>query len=243
MSASSAAFPVADRSDYDLAETLGSQPGFIAVPGSASRQRPIPVTATEAEFSVYHRDPDVQRMLRVRNGDDSAFEELVEAYQDRIISIFSHLLGEPQAAEDLAQEVFLRVYRARKRYEPTAKFSTWLFHIANNLAINKKRSSATRKEVALHGTESNPVNPAINFAAEKSGLMPSRQLDKSELRQVVRQAMESLNERQRMALLLNKFEEMSYIDIAAAMDLSVQAVKSLLTRARENLKEQLEPYL
>lgn len=201
------------------------------------------MTATEAEFSVYHRDPDVQRMLRVRNGDDAAFEELVEAYQDRIISIFSHLLGEPQAAEDLAQEVFLRVYRARKRYEPTAKFSTWLFHIANNLAINKKRSSATRKEVALHGTESNPVNPVISFAMEKSGLMPSRQLDKSELRQVVRQAMESLNERQRMALLLNKFEEMSYIDIAAAMDLSVQAVKSLLTRARENLKEQLEPYL
>lgn len=201
------------------------------------------MTATEAEFSVYQRDPDVQRMLRVRNGDDVAFEELVAAYQDRIISIFTHLLGEPQAAEDLAQEVFLRVYRARKRYEPTAKFSTWLFHIANNLAINKRRSAASRKEVALQGTDSGPLNPVANLVPEKSALMPTRQLDKSELRLLVRQAMESLNERQRMALLLNKFEEMSYIDIAAAMDLSVQAVKSLLTRARENLKEQLEPYL
>lgn len=203
------------------------------------------MVATEADFSVYLRDPDVQRMLRVRNGDDSAFSELVELYQNRIISIFSHLLGEPQAAEDLAQEVFLRVYRAKNRYEPTAKFSTWLFHIANNLAINKRQSAYRRKEIGFDSSQSASSSSLQQgqLIAEKSALMPTRQFDKSELRQLVRDALDSLSERQRMALLLNKFEHMSYVDIAAAMDLTPQAVKSLLTRARENMREKLESYL
>lgn len=200
---------------------------------------------SETEQSIYSRDPDVQLMLRVREGDEAAFAQLVESYQDRLISIFAHLMGDTQGAEDLAQEVFLRVYQARQRYEPTAKFSTWLFHIANNLAINRRQKAARRKEVTLNGSDSGPlgVRPAEQLIAEKSALMPGRQLDKNELRQKVREAMESLNERQRLALLLNKFEQMSYVDIAASMELSVQAVKSLLTRARENLREKLEEYL
>lgn len=199
----------------------------------------------ETEQNVWLRDPDVQRMLRVRDGDESAFAELVDAYQDRLIGIFSHVLGDTSAAEDLAQEAFLRVYRARDRYQPTAKFATWLFRIANNLATNRRRSMSRRKEVSLRVTESGPLGPRPEekLATEKSAMMPARQLDKQEMRDIVRASLETLNDRQRMALLLNKFEHMSYADIAAAMDLSVQAVKSLLTRARENLRSQLEPYL
>lgn len=192
---------------------------------------------------VWLRDPDVQRMLRVKDGDESAFAELVDAWQDRLIGIFTHVLRDSAAAEDLAQEAFLRVYRARHRYQPTAKFSTWLFRIANNLATNRRRSVSRRKEVSLKGTASGVLRPEADLAKEKSALMPARQFDAQEMREIVRQSLETLNERQRMALLLNKFEHMSYSDIAASMDLSVSAIKSLLTRARENLRAQLEPYL
>lgn len=200
---------------------------------------------SEPQQNAWLRDPDVQRMLRVRDGDDVAFGELVEAYQDRLIGIFAHMLQDQQSAEDLAQDVFLRVYRARERYEPTAKFATWLFRIANNLAINRRRKLSRQKEVQLKVSESGPLGPRPEekLATDKSAHMPTRRVDKQEMREIVRQAMESLNERQRMALLLNKFEHMSYADIAESMDLTVQAVKSLLTRARENLRTKLEPYL
>ena len=199
----------------------------------------------QIDQNAWLRDPDVQRMLRVRDNDEAAFGELVEAYQNRLIGIFTHVLHDSAAAEDLAQEAFLRVYRARHRYQPTAKFATWLFRIANNLASNRLRSLSRRKEVSMKGADSGQQTAGSpeQLAMEKSGLMPARQLDKQEMREVVRQSLDTLNDRQRMALLLNKFEHMSYSDIAASMDLSVQAVKSLLTRARENLRLQLEPYL
>jgi len=205
----------------------------------------MPAVSPETDQNAWLRDPDVQRMLRVREGDEAAFAELVEAYQDRVIGIFAHMLQDQQAAEDLAQDVFLRIYRARERYQPTARFATWLFRIANNLASNRLRSLATRREVNLKGSDSGPLGarPEEQLFLEKSGLMPTRQLDRQEMQQLVRSALETLNERQKMALLLNKFEHMSYADIAAAMDLSVQAVKSLLTRARESLKSRLEPFL
>lgn len=193
----------------------------------------------------YLSDPDVQLMLRVKNGDDDAFTQLVTAYQDRLISVFVHLLHDQETAEDLAQEVFMRVYRSRDRYQPTAKFSTWLFRIANNLASNSRRSKGRRREVSLVGSDSGPLGarPEESLIAEKSGLMPTRQLDKTEMRSVVRSAMDSLSDRQKMAVLLHKFEQMSYADIGASMDMTPAAVKSLLSRARENLRIMLEPYM
>ncbi len=191
------------------------------------------------------RDPDVRLMLQVRDGDAAAFEELVQRYQSRLVGILGHLVGSRESAEDLAQEVFLRVYRARSRYVPGAKFSTWLFTIANNVASNARRSLSRRKEVTLDARESGPLgaHPIEQMATAASGLMPARQLDHAEMCDVVRLAIQSLNERQRMAVLLNKFEGMSYADIAETMNLSPMAIKSLLTRARLNLKEVLEPYL
>ena len=102
------------------------------------------VAGDAAEQSYLH-DPDVQLMLRVKEGDDEAFTRLMEAYQDRLTGIFYHILQNQEAAEDLAQDVFLRVYRARHTYQPTAKFSTWLFRIANNLASNSRRSHGRRR--------------------------------------------------------------------------------------------------
>ena len=190
-------------------------------------------------------DPDVRLMLQVRAGDAAAFTELVERYRNRLLTVLEHLVGNHEQAEDLAQEVFLRVFRASHRYEPGAKFSTWLFTIANNVASNALRSRSRRREVGVpegNGSDSAPMQ-LDQLAKAASGAMPTRALDRAEQAQMVRQAVASLSERQRMALLLAKFEGMSYQDIAQTMDLSVQAIKSLLSRARVNLKEILSPYV
>lgn len=191
------------------------------------------------------RDPDVRLMLAVAEGDAQAFEELVLRYQCRLVNVLEHLVGSRDQAEDLAQEVFLRVYRARQSYQPGAKFATWLFTIANNVASTALRTRSRRREVSLafrdSGTSS--VGRMDALVQASSGQMPARQLDNAEMRQIVQLALESLNERQRMAVLLNKFEGMSYEDIAQSMELTPKAIKSLLSRARLNLREVLEPYL
>ena len=181
-------------------------------------------------------------MLRVKEGDEAAFAKIVTTYQDRLISIFRNLVGDQEAAEDLTQELFLRIYRARHGYQPNAKLSTWVFRIATNLASNSRRSKGRRKEVQLKSSESGPLGtrPAEKLLADKSSLMPSRQFDRQEMQKLVHQALETLSERQRIALLLHKFEGMSYADIGEAMELSPQAVKSLLSRARESLRTKLE---
>jgi len=184
-------------------------------------------------------------MLEVRDDNAGAFEELMLRYQNRLVTVIEHLVGDRDQAEDLAQEVFLRVYRSRKSYTPGAKFSTWLFTIANNAASNALRSRNRRREVSLAGRESGPLgaSPLEAIVQASSGQMPARQLDKAEMRDIVHLALGSLGERQRLAVLLSKFEEMSYADIAEAMELSPQAIKSLLSRARVNLRDVLAPYL
>src|SRR5436309_9369438 len=184
-------------------------------------------------------------MLEVRRGDAAAFEELVRRYRDRLLTVLEHLVGHREQAEDLAQDVFVRVFKARERYAPEAKFSTWLFTIANNVASNALRSRSRRREVGVpegNGADSAPMS-LDQMAKAASGFMPTRALDKAEQAEMVRHAVAALNERQRMALLLAKFEGMSYQDIGQTMGLSVQAIKSLLSRARVNLKEMLTPYV
>jgi len=183
-------------------------------------------------------------MLRVAADDAWAFEELMRRYQNRVVGVLAHLVGRRDMAEDLAQDVFLRVYRARQRYVPASKFSTWLFTITNNVASNALRSLSRRKEVNLTPkVDQSGGNPIEVAALAASGLMPTRQLDKSEISEVVRLAVECLNERQRMAVLLAKFEHLSYAEIGQVMDMTPQAIKSLLSRARSNLRAILEPYL
>ena len=184
-------------------------------------------------------------MLEVRDDNAEAFAELMLRYQKRIVSRLTHLAGLCDQSEDLAQEVFLRVYRARKRYVPGSKFSTWLYTIAHNVASNALRSRARRKEVNLApaGSGELATDPLDYAAVASSGLAPTRQLDKAELRVLVQLAGGELSERKRMAVLLNKFEHLSYEEIGEVMNMSGPAVKSLLSRARANLRQVLEPYL
>jgi RNA polymerase sigma-70 factor (ECF subfamily) len=184
-------------------------------------------------------------MLRVRDADDTAaFSELVERFQHRLVAVMHHLIGSADEAEDLAQEVFLRVYRTRKKYTPKAKFSTWLFTIANNLALNALRDRQRRPVLPLEVRDSGPLGPRpAETLAPTRDEPPAHNLQQQELADVIRQALDGLNERQRMAIVLNKFEDMNYADIAEVMGLSAKAVKSLLSRARCKLREALQGYI
>jgi RNA polymerase sigma-70 factor (ECF subfamily) len=189
-------------------------------------------------------DPSTALMLRVRDGDAGAFEELVGLWQDRLVTLFRHHTGDHSTAEDLAQEVFLRVYRARAGYQPTAKFSTWIHTIANNVASDLRQRAYRRLErgVPMNVSASQSGIGLEQIAVAASGQRPARQADRGELQDIVQRAIAGLGDNQRMAVLLAKFEDCSYDEIAAAMGLSVPAVKSLLHRAREQLREALEPY-
>jgi len=190
------------------------------------------------------RDPDIRIMLRVRDDDPAAFAELVELFNHRLITVLHHLLGNADEAEDLAQEVFLRVYRVRKKYRPRAKFSTWLFTIANNLALNTLRSRQRKPVVPLNVRDSGPLGPRPAEQLVKDRLnQPVQHMQQQELAGIVRKALDELNERQRVAVVLNKFEDMNYAEIAEVMGLTTKGVKSLLSRARENLRVALKDYI
>ncbi len=198
----------------------------------------------ESSQQMALRDPDIRLMLRVRTDDPTAFGELVECYQHRLITILHHLVNNHQEAEDLAQEVFLRVYRNRKKYHPRAKFSTWLFTIAHNLALNALRTRQRRPAVPLDVRDSGPLGPrpAEQMVRDRGGA-PTERIQHQELARLIQQALEGLNDRQRLAVVLNKFEDMNYAEIADVMGLTPKAVKSLLSRARENLRVALRNYI
>jgi RNA polymerase sigma-70 factor (ECF subfamily) len=197
---------------------------------------------SSAQFAL--RDPDIRLMLRVRADEPGAFEELVNLYQHRLIAVMHHLVGNNEEAEDLAQEVFLRIYRARATYTPQAKFSTWLFTIANNLALNALRSRQRKPVVPLAINDSGPLGPRpAEQLVRDQAAQPNQRLQQQELAAVIQRAIAGLNERQRMAVVLNKFEDMNYAEIAEVMNLSTKAVKSLLSRARMNLRVALQAYV
>lgn len=175
-------------------------------------------------------DPDIQAMLRFKAGDEQAFDEIVRKHQKNVLNLVYRYLSDATQAEDVAQEAFIRVYRARANYEPSAKFSTWLYRITVNLCLNEIRS---RKSA---GPRVAPVNDLLE---EPAGEHPDSQLDQRELQQAVKDAIDALPENQRMAVLLARYEDMSYDEIAEAMNLSLEAVKSALHRAKENLKQKL----
>jgi RNA polymerase sigma-70 factor (ECF subfamily) len=196
----------------------------------------LPTTISREETAA---DPDVQRMLRVCRGDQAAFNELVELYYDRVVFVIEHL-GRGQQAEDLAQEVFLRVYRARHSYRPESKFSTWLFVIANNVVRNARRSLARRREVQASACD---VQRGPHYEPVCEGQRDSQPVEESmrtELRQTVRDAVGDLNARQRTAILLYHFKGMSYAEVADSMNTTLAATKALLHRARLSLRGPLQ---
>jgi RNA polymerase sigma-70 factor (ECF subfamily) len=175
-------------------------------------------------------DPDIELMLRFQRGDPSAFEELVKKHTRGVLNLVYRYLGDAGRAEDVSQDIFVKVYRARMKYEPKAKFSTWLYRIAVNHCLNEIR--ARRSQPALAA----PVNDLLE---EPSGENPDSRLSRAELQRAVKAAIDSLPENQRMAVILARYEEMSYDEIARTMGMSLEAVKSVLFRAKENLKQSL----
>jgi RNA polymerase sigma-70 factor (ECF subfamily) len=184
-------------------------------------------------------------MLRVQQDEPGAFAELVKRYWTTIFGRFYRQLGDRQEAEDLAQDVFLRLYRARHRYQARAKFTTWLFHIAANVTRNALRSKRRHPCVPL-GTLTGPdvetwsTNRPRTQRWEET---PSRPLERAELAVVVRAAVSGLARRQRRALELFQFQDRSCGEIAARMDMSPKAARSLLYRARNQLRDCLTAYV
>ncbi|MEZ6139580.1 MAG: sigma-70 family RNA polymerase sigma factor [Zavarzinella sp.] len=195
---------------------------------------------TSAQIVIH--DPDIRLMLRVRNDDREAFAQLVQNYQTRMVGILRHIVGNAEEAEDLAQEVFLRVYRNRKTYQPTARFSTWLFTIANNLAMNALRNKSKKNATSIDSPSHLGEHPKADQLPDH-GATPSFGMRQSELAEHVQRALDTLNERQKLAVVLNKFEDMSYAEIAEIMSLTTKAVKSLLCRARLRLRAALAGYI
>ena len=182
---------------------------------------------------------DVQLMLDVKAGDDASFELLLRKYRTPLVNFLYRMVRDTATAEDLAQEVFLRVYRARNQYSPSAKFTTWLFRIATNLALNSIRDNRRRL------LENSLDAPAGDDEAPRE--LPAREMridehmverDRADF---IRRAVMSLPEKQRVAVLLHKYEEMDYSEIARIIECSESALKSLLFRAYETLRVQLAP--
>ncbi len=188
-------------------------------------------------------DPDAALMLRVKKGDREAFAALVEKYQQPVMNFVHRTLRDEAESEDVAQNVFLQVYKSAARYESTAKFSTWLFTIARNLCLNEIRRRSRHPAESLDATHPESEDQPLHQFEDKKNFSPPESLLHGELEEKITEALADLPENQRTALLLCRQEELSYDEIAEVLDCSLSATKSLIHRARETLKLRLKPYL
>jgi len=186
---------------------------------------------------------DVDVMLRVKTGDEAAFAYLVQKYRRPMVGFMYRLCHNPSTAEELAQEVFLRVYRSRTSYEPSAKFTTWLYRIATNLAVNHARDTRhERAENIVRLDEPDQETGKTPDLADDS-LSAEEQILQRERLAAIRSKVNALPERQRVAVIMHKYQQMDYREIAGVLKLSESATKSLLFRAYETLREQLKEFV
>ena len=182
---------------------------------------------------------DVRLMQLVATGDTSAFEQLIERHQALVAGTVARMLGSNSDVEDIAQQVFIRVWKSARRYIPRAKFTTWLLKITRNLVFNELRRSKRHAHIPL---QSEPGAEEVLLKDEKNPA-PDASLLETELQRAIEEAIIQLPESQRMALVLRRYEQLSYEQIAEVLDLSVPAVKSVLFRARTELRTRLSKYL
>ena len=184
-------------------------------------------------------EPETKIMVEVAEGNLSAFKTLVELHHKSLISFIARFTGDRDSAEDIAQEVFLRVFKAAKDYKPQAKFKTWLFTIATNLCLNEIRDNKSSSKFVdlsdLHEQEYPIIAP--------EAFSPQKAAENAELSKAVRKAIRSLPGNQRTAILLRQYNDFSYNEISKIMGLSISAIESLIQRARQSLKKSLFPYL
>ena len=188
-------------------------------------------------------DPDAALMLRVKQGDATAFTQLVDKYKQPVMNFAYRTLRDLTEAEDLAQNVFVQVYKSARRYEPSAKFSTWLFTIARNLCLNEIRRRARHPAESLDQTHAEADDQPLRQVEDRRVVSPPEELLHGELEQKITAGLAELPENQRTALLLCRQEELSYEEIAEVLGCSLSATKSLIHRGRETLKSKLKPYL
>jgi len=188
-------------------------------------------------------DPDAALMLRVSQGDTAAFTELVEKYKQPVMNLAYRTLRDATEAEDLAQNVFVQVFKSASRYKSTAKFSTWHFTIARNLCLNEIRRRSRHPAESLDAPHPDHEDQPLHQFEDKKTFSPPESLLHGELAQNIDRALADLPENQRSAILLCRQEDLSYEEIAEVLGCTVSATKSLIHRGRETLKERLKAYL
>ena len=182
---------------------------------------------------------DFELMERIGVGEHAAFRQLVERHQNAVIGTVTKMLGNPSDAEDIAQQVFLRIWRNAKHYRPNAKFTTYIFTITRNLVFNETRRRGRKKEVSSDEREEN----SNHLLAANPDRQPDAELLQAELQLAVDAAISGLPETQRLAVVLRRYDQCSYEEIAKVLNITVSAVKSLLFRARSSLRAALQGYL
>ena len=190
------------------------------------------------EFCVADKQ-DVAWMERVKHGDTEAFRELIETHQAKVVGTVAKMLGDGTDAEDIAQQVFIRVWNSAIRYEPSAKFTTWLFTITRNLVFNEARRRKRHPAVPLDREPDERSFQSHDVQAKS----PATLMLETEMQAAIQAAIDGLPEVQRMAVVLRRYQDVSYEEIAVILNLSVPAVKSVLFRARTELREKLRDYL
>jgi RNA polymerase sigma-70 factor, ECF subfamily len=212
--------------------------GLLAMTGA--------VPETQARYDAargMEASSDAEVMLRVKSGDDSAFAYLVQKYRRPMVSFMYRMAHNSAAAEDLAQEVFLRVYRSRENYEPSAKFSTWLYRIATNLAVNYARDTRHERPENTVSIDEQDADTGLTVDVPDASLTAEEAILRRERMAAIRRRVQELPERQRMAVVMHKYQQMDYRQISQILKLSESATKSLLFRAYETLRVQLKEFL
>ncbi len=188
-------------------------------------------------------DPDAALMLRVQRGDEAAFAELVDKYKQPVMNLACRMLRDATEAEDLAQMVFVQMFKSAHRYKVASKFSTWLFTIARNLCLNELRRRSRHPAESLDAPHPQQEDQPLHQYEDKRTFSPPESLLHSELEQKIEEALGFLPENQRLAILLCRQDELSYEEIAKVLGCSLSATKSLIHRGRETVKERLKRYL
>lgn len=222
------------------ATLAAASPAFL-MPDPERNHLPANMSAMQDTVDAAASDEEnVRLMLRVREGDTRAFERLVELHQGAVIGTVYRMLNSLDEAHDIAQQVFIRVWRSAPRYEATAKFTTWLYTITRNLVFNETRRRSRRREVSLE--QESEDDPPKHFA-DLSVPGADENLVQTEFHEALERAIASLPEKQRLAVILRGHQDLSYEEICVILKMSLPALKSLLFRARNDLRKNLAGFL